>query len=414
MSPNTNTLPEGSIRGDRLWKRFRDDEGRWKIGHQVKAKVEQWRHQDESYWRYVLRDISFEIEPGESVGMVGPNGSGKSTLLKLLTRTMYPYAGTLAVEGRVGALINLSAGISADLTGRDNVYLYGSLLGLKRSEVAKRFDQIVEFADLQEAVDRQVKFYSSGMQARLGFSVACHLDPAILLVDEVLAVGDATFQQRCLTRMQQVVESGTTLVLVSHDLAAVEGTCNRCLWLNNGVLLADGPIRDVLGIYRQWIEEVAEQLQGVKGEIEVLKATATDGAQGSPRSDEPMEVRVVVQCEQAYDAKFFIGVSEGPATPIFVVRYNGHLEQGENEIVCVLRHLPLPRGRFYVWLYAKDHHDHQLLPWHPACFFDVIGIRLQKAPRGIVRLSAVQVTGDWTLRAGVTGGDLAGSQPITG
>ncbi len=397
MSLDLGALPEGAIRGDRLWKRFRDDDRRWKIGHQVKAKVDQWRHQDESYWRYVLRDVSFEIAPGESVGLVGPNGSGKSTLLKLLTGTMYPYAGTLAVEGRIGALINLSAGIVSDLTGKDNIFLYGSLLGLKRAEVAKKYDQIVEFADLQEAVDRQIKFYSSGMQKRLGFSVACHLDPAILLIDEVLAVGDATFQQRCLNRMQQVVESGTTLVLVSHDLAAVEGTCNRCLWLNDGVLLADGPIRDVLGIYRQWIEEVSEQLQGVKGEIEILKATATDGDRGSPRSDEPMEVRLVVQSDRAYHTTFFLGVSEGPATPIFVLRYNGHLEEGENEVVCMMRHLPLPRGRFYVWVYAKDNRNKQLLPWHPACFFDVIGNRLQRAPRGIIRLSSVQVTGDWTI-----------------
>jgi ABC-type glutathione transport system ATPase component len=197
--------------------------------------------------------------------------------------------------------------------------------------------------------------------------------------------------------MQQVVESGTTLVLVSHDLAAVEGTCNRCLWLNDGVLLADGPIRDVLGIYRQWIEEVSEQLQGVKGEIEILKATATDGDRGSPRSDEPMEVRLVVQSDRAYHTTFFLGVSEGPATPIFVLRYNGHLEEGENEVVCMMRHLPLPRGRFYVWVDAKDNRNKQLLPWHPACFFDVIGNRLQRAPRGIIRLSSVQVTGDWTI-----------------
>jgi len=397
MSLDAQDLPEGAVRGDRLWKRFRDDERRWDVSHQVKAKIQQWRHRDDSYWRYVLKDVSFEIQPGESVGLVGPNGSGKSTLLKLLTGTMYPYAGTLTVQGRVGALINLQAGIQTQLTGKDNIFLYGSLLGLKRAEVAKKYDQIVEFADLQDAVDRQIKFYSSGMQMRLGFSVACHLDPAVLLVDEVLAVGDATFQQRCLTRMQEVVGSGTTLILVSHDLAAVEGTCNRCLWLSGGILLEDGPIRDVLGSYRQWIEEVAAQGQGVKGVIEVLKATATDGDRGHPRSDQPMEFRLVVQCDKAYDASFFIGISEGPATPIFVLRYNGPLHEGENEVTCVLRHLPLPRGRFFVWLFAKDKQGNELLPWHPACDFDVIGNPLQKAPRGIVRLSPVQVTGDWTI-----------------
>jgi ABC-type polysaccharide/polyol phosphate transport system ATPase subunit len=397
MSLDSKGLPEGAVRGDRLWKRFRNDERRWDLSYQARAKIQQWRHRDEAHWRYVLRDVSFEIQPGESVGLVGPNGSGKSTLLKLLTGTMYPYAGTLTVQGRVGALINLQAGIQTQLSGKDNIFLYGSLLGLKRAEVAKKFDQIVEFANLQEAVDRQVKFYSSGMQMRLGFSVACHLDPAVLLVDEVLAVGDATFQQRCLNRMQEVVQSGTTLVLVSHDLAAVEGTCNRCLWLTDGILLADGPIRDVLGTYRQWIEEIAVQNQGVKGEIEILKATATDGDRGSPRSDEPMEVRLVVHSDRPWEASFHIGVSEGPATPIFVLKYNTHIHEGENEITCVVHHLPLPRGRFYLWVAAKSGPRIDLLPWHPACFFDVIGNKLQPAPRGIIRLSAVQVSGDWTI-----------------
>lgn len=369
------------------------------MAHQARAKVAQWRNRDDGHWRYVLRDINFEIQPGEAVGLVGPNGSGKSTLLKILTRTMYPHAGSVEIAGRVGALINLSAGIQSQLSGRDNIYLYGSILGLKRSEVAAKFDRIVEFADLQEAIDRQLKFYSSGMQMRLGFSVACHLDPAILLVDEVLAVGDATFQQRCLDRMREVIEGGTTLVLVSHDLASVEGTCKRCLWMYDGVMRADGPIRDVLSSYRQWIEENAGQLEGVDGEIQVLKATATDGALGSPRSDEPMEVRLVLQTAVPRDASFFLGVSEGPATPIFVLKTSASIPAGESEVVCRLRHLPLPRGRFFIWLYARENkkNGQELLPWHPACFFDVIGTKLQKAPLGIVRLSAVQVAGDWTV-----------------
>lgn len=398
MSPKVPNLPEGSVVASRLWKRFRNDQRRWSLRHQSKAKIAQWRGRDDEYWRYVLRDITFEIKPGESVGLVGPNGSGKSTLLKLLTRTMYPHAGTLHIQGRVGALINLQAGINAQLSGRDNIYIYAALLGLKRSEVARKFDRIVEFADLGEAIDRQLKFYSSGMQMRLGFSVACHLDPAVLLVDEVLAVGDATFQQRCLNRMREVTEEGTTLVLVSHDLAAVEGTTERCIWLLDGVMLADGPIRDVLSTYRQWIEEVAGQASGVRGEIQVLKATATDGAFGSPRSDEPMEVRVVIESSEPRPVQFYIGVSEGPATPIFVLKHTGHLPAGESELVCRLKHLPLPRGRFFVWLYARERgRKRDLLPWHPACHFDVIGHKLQSAPQGIVRLSAVQVGGDWSI-----------------
>ena len=390
-------LPEGSVEVNRLWKRFRQDENRWALTQQAKHKIAKLRHRDDHYWRYALRDIDFRIDSGESVGLVGPNGSGKSTLLKILTGVTYPYSGSIRVQGRVGALIEVRAGIQSDLSGRDNVYLYGSLLGLKRSEVRKRFDRIVEFAELEDAIDRQVKFYSSGMQMRLGFSVVAHLDPAIMLVDEVLAVGDATFQQKCHNRMRETLDSGTTLILVSHDLAAVEGTCTRCLLMTDGVLRADGPIRDVLGTYRQWIEETATQPEGVEGEIQVLKATATDGDGGSPRSDEPMDIRLVVHSEEARAASIFLGVSEGPATPIFVLRYNGRLVQGETDITCRLRHLPLPGGRFFVWMYVMDPRKRELLPWHPVCFFDVIGGKLQKAPRGIVRLSAVQVAGDWTV-----------------
>jgi ABC-type polysaccharide/polyol phosphate transport system ATPase subunit len=375
-------------------KRFKIPEER---SHTLKERalhpLRRSRHEE----LHALKDISFAVEPGEFFGIVGRNGSGKSTLLKCLAGIYRADQGKIWCNGRMSTFIELGVGFTPDLAAFDNVALNGIMLGLSPREARARYERVIEFAELEEFQDLKLKNYSSGMHVRLAFSVAIQVDADILLIDEVLAVGDATFQQRCLNRMQQVVESGTTLVLVSHDLAAVEGTCNRCLWLNDGVLLADGPIRDVLGIYRQWIEEVSEQLQGVKGEIEILKATATDGDRGSPRSDEPMEVRLVVQSDRAYHTTFFLGVSEGPATPIFVLRYNGHLEEGENEVVCMMRHLPLPRGRFYVWVYAKDNRNKQLLPWHPACFFDVIGNRLQRAPRGIIRLSSVQVTGDWTI-----------------
>jgi ABC-2 type transport system ATP-binding protein len=391
-------LPEGAVEVNRLWKRFRQDENRWALTQQTKHKIAKMRHRDDHFWRYALRDIDFKIEPGESVGLVGPNGSGKSTLLKILTGVTYPYAGSIMVQGRVGALIEVRAGIQNDLSGRDNVYLYGSLLGLKRQDVKKRFDRIVEFAELEDAIDRQVKFYSSGMQMRLGFSVVAHLDPAIMLVDEVLAVGDATFQQKCHNRMRETLEGGTTLILVSHDLAAVEGIASRCLLMTDGVLRADGAIRDVLSIYRQWIEETAAQPEGVQGDIQVLKASATHDDGGSPRSDDAANIRLVVHTDEPRAASIFLGVSEGPATPIFVLRYNGRLQEGETELSCRLRHLPLPGGRFFVWMYVMETASRrELLPWHPVCFFDVIGGKLQKAPRGIVRLSAVQVAGDWTV-----------------
>ena len=395
MSPEAAGLAHGTIRADHLWKRFRSDDRRWSVSTQFNYWKARRRSGDEDFWRWALRDIDVHIEPGEAVGLVGPNGSGKSTLLKILTRVMHPYAGRLAVSGRVGALIEVKAGIHNELSGRENIYLYGSLLGLNRHEVASRFDQIIAFSELDDAIDRQVKFYSSGMQMRLGFSVAAHLDPDILLVDEVLAVGDASFQQRCHDRMREVLNQGTTLVLVSHDLAAVEATCNRCMLLVDGVLRGDGQIRDVLGEYREWIEEVAAGRQTIEAIVPLLKAVADDGERGSPRSDGPLEVRLVLDSAEAQKAMLFIGVSEGPATPIFVIRRNMTLAAGELELVCRVRHLPLPRGRFHVWVGIYDASWRELLPWHPATFFDVIGNRLMKAPRGIVRLSPVQVTADW-------------------
>jgi ABC-type polysaccharide/polyol phosphate transport system ATPase subunit len=395
MSLDAATLAPGVVRADRLWKRFRADSRRWSIGTQLKYWRARRRMGDDDFWRWALRDISFTVEPGEAVGLVGPNGSGKSTLLKLLSRVMEPYAGNLAVAGRVGALIEVRAGIQNELSGRENVILYGSLLGMNRKEVARRFDEIVAFAELEDAIDRQVKFYSSGMQMRLGFSVAAHLDPDVLLVDEVLAVGDAAFQQRCHDRMRAVLNQGTTLVLVSHDLAAVEATCNRCLLLVDGVLRGDGPIRDVLGEYREWIEEMAASAQTVEAAVPLLKAVADDGERGSPRTDGPLSVRLVVNSPEAQRALLFVGVSEGPATPIFVIHRNTLLPAGESELVCKVRHMPLPRGRFHVWIGIYGTDWRELLPWHPATFFDVIGDKLTKAPRGIVRLSPVQVTADW-------------------
>ncbi|MGH9056280.1 MAG: ABC transporter ATP-binding protein, partial [Acidimicrobiales bacterium] len=240
---------------DRVWKRFRADRSRPLLRDELGRVADRVRgHDDPTRWRWALRDIDLEVAPGESVGLFGTNGSGKSTLLKILTRVMYPTAGRLRIAGRVGALIEVRAGIHPDLTGRENVYLYGSIMGLTRSEVTSRFDAIIDFADLTDAVDRQLKYYSSGMAMRLGFAVAAFLEPDILLVDEVLAVGDATFQQRCLDRMRAVLQEGTTLVYVSHDLASVEAISTRGVWLRSGVVAADGPVRDSLSAYRGHIE----------------------------------------------------------------------------------------------------------------------------------------------------------------
>src|SRR4051812_36696656 len=202
-----------------------------------------------------LEDVSFEIEEGESFALIGPNGAGKSTALKLVSRISYPTAGTVRIRGRVAALMEVGSGVHPELTGRENIWLYGQILGFRKSEIRRRFDDIVEFAELATAIDTPVKFFSSGMQLRLGFSIASHLEPDIFVVDEALAVGDAAFQAKCVLRMSKLVRGGTTVLFVSHSLTAIESVCERGLLLERGAVVTEGAITDVLARYLEFMED---------------------------------------------------------------------------------------------------------------------------------------------------------------
>jgi len=202
---------------------------------------------DREFW--ALRDVSFDVDRGEAFGIIGDNGAGKSTMLKLLTGIMKPTHGHIRVNGRLSALIEVSAGFHQDLTGRENIYLNGTILGLKRDEIRKRLDAIIAFSGLEPFIDTPVKRYSSGMFARLGFSVAAHVDPDILLVDEVLSVGDYSFQRKCIERMTQVIENGTTVVFISHNLRAVGNLCARSLLLRRGQVTMIDKTSEVLKKY---------------------------------------------------------------------------------------------------------------------------------------------------------------------
>lgn len=195
---------------------------------------------------WALSDISFSVRAGETVGILGPNGSGKSTILKLISRVIDPTSGIITVSGRLSALLELGAGFHSDLTGRENIFLNGSILGLSRKVMNKKLGSIINFADIGEFIDVPLRNYSSGMQMRLGFSVAVHVEPEIILVDEVLAVGDYSFQQKCLDRIRQLQKQGVTILFVSHDFEEVEKLCSRALWLENGRLCADGNVTDIL------------------------------------------------------------------------------------------------------------------------------------------------------------------------
>ncbi len=208
---------------------------------------------------WALNDVSFCIEPGTALGIVGHNGSGKSTMLKLLTGIMKPTRGSIQVGGRVGALIEVGAGFHPDLTGRENIYLNGSILGLSRHEIARKFDRIVSFAGLEQFIDTPVKRYSSGMYMRLGFSIAAHTEPDVLLIDEVLAVGDQQFQNRCLNTLRQFVAGGGTAILVSHAMKSVAQLCPQCVWLDRGVLRLFGPTDQAVEQYMAVVAEREEE-----------------------------------------------------------------------------------------------------------------------------------------------------------
>lgn len=227
---------------------------------------------------WALKDVSFEVKRGEVLGIIGSNGAGKSTILKVLSRILRPNKGHISVNGRLSALIEVGAGFHPDLTGRENIYLNGTILGMRKDEIEKRFDEIVEFSGLEEFIDTPVKRYSSGMYARLGFSVAAHVEPDILLVDEVLSVGDIGFQKKCLRKMQDVAGYGRAVVFVSHNMGAVKSLCNRCLLLKDGTVQAEGPAASIVDQYLAQCEEIS--LRDRSGRIEADRKVWFDSGDG--------------------------------------------------------------------------------------------------------------------------------------
>jgi len=247
-------MSEIAVEFDRVWKKFRKGESFDSLRDLIPAMTKRLLSGDRDgdlrpreFW--AVKDVSFQVKRGEALGIIGPNGAGKSTVLKLLSKILRPNKGSIHVQGRLSALIEIGAGFHPDLTGRENIYLNGAILGMTREEIKRKFDPIVEFSGLEEFIDTPVKRYSSGMYARLGFSVAAHVDPDVLLVDEVLSVGDMQFQEKCLEKMLSFAKGGTTVLFVSHNLAAVSTLCPQTAFLSGGTLRAMGPTSNVMTEY---------------------------------------------------------------------------------------------------------------------------------------------------------------------
>ena len=254
--------------------------------------------EDGAFW--ALRDVSFNIQRGEMVGFIGRNGAGKSTLLKILTRITEPTTGQAEIRGRVGSLLEVGTGFHPELTGRENVFLNGAILGMQRAEIRKKFDEIVEFSGVSDFIDTPVKRYSSGMAVRLAFAVAAHLDAEILLVDEVLAVGDAEFERKCLRKMNTVTRDGRTVLLVSHNLAAVQRLCGRVVWLHQGQVCADGPCTSIVREYLETCKQREYLLPMIKPTSPFASIDCSINGGPAKRSvalvdGEPLRITVVCQ-----------------------------------------------------------------------------------------------------------------------
>jgi lipopolysaccharide transport system ATP-binding protein len=342
---------------------------------------------DTSIW--ALRDVSFSATPGDVIGVIGKNGAGKSTLLKILSRITEPSTGRAELFGRVGSLLEVGTGFHQDLTGRENVYLNGAILGMKRAEISRKFDDIVAFAELPRFIDTPVKHYSSGMYLRLAFAVAAFLESEILLVDEVLAVGDVSFQKRCLGKMREVSASGRTVLFVSHNMAAIEALCNRCLYISGGRLVADGPPHELLAQYLS--AESAPSAASVSlashtgrraGSEVMMRRAALSGDNGLPGAAIRMGTDLTVSVDFHSDQRQIcpvlgVVVKNQYGVPVFgmhnriVPGYEFATAAGAGVISCTFRRVPLMPGVYSLDLYLGDsYRDYDAI--FDAISFDVI------------------------------------------
>ena len=376
-----------AIRAEGLSKRYRIPAPVTGQESRLHRALSMWQKAD---WIDAVHDVSFLIEEGEAIGLIGRNGAGKSTLLKLLSRVTRPTTGYADLYGRVGALLEVGTGFHPELTGRENAFLSGAILGLSKREIAVRFDEIVAFAEIAPFIDMPVKHYSSGMYARLGFSVAAFLKPAILIVDEVLAVGDIAFQAKCLAYMKRLSADGTTIIFVSHNLLSISDFCGRALLMDGGRLVFDGTVNEAIAHYRASLSpRVSPDTSSnpALGQL-TINGSATDGVR-EVRPNDPL--RVDVALARAIDSvptqvilNLVVETPDGQALIHLRSDAGGSdlaLEPGTNEVSVTIDALPLAPGSYWLWLRAVALDPNAPMIWDTErCLLLVLGNQAQVSP----------------------------------
>lgn len=362
-------------------------------GHMLKEKL-LFTSRNRYETRTILDNISFDIYKGEAVGLIGHNGCGKSTALKLLTRIIYPDSGTVNVKGRVSSLLELGAGFHPDLSGRENIYINASIFGLKRKEIDEKIHEIIIFSELGEFIDNPVRTYSSGMYMRLAFSVAINVKADILLVDEILAVGDAAFQAKCLNKIREIKNNGTTIVLVSHSMGQIKEVCDRCIWINHAQVAAIGETEEVAAKYMEYVDEteknkLASELIGrpeeikvtadEKDELKVLDVKILDCNLADKRIwgiGESVRIFVKFRFKPNVSAKIRLEIARADGIVAYanIFDRNGEnfLLNEENELYFSFNSLNLLAGKFYMMMYIEDGNGELLGSVTPFAEIDIV------------------------------------------
>lgn len=321
-----------AIEFNHVWKKYRKGEKlnslRDAIPNLFKKRNPNETLEDREFW--AVKDVSFNIERGGVIGIMGPNGAGKSTILKLLSRIIIPNKGSMKINGRLSALIEVTAGFHPELTGRENVYLNATILGMRKKEIDDKFDEIVEFSGVSEFIDTPVKRYSSGMYSRLGFSVAAHMEPDILLVDEVLSVGDIAFQAKCAQKIRELLKSGATIVLVSHQLQMIQSLCKRVILLQHGEVVRDGDVNEVIPHYENIVlkdreNELKHKMQAMSDQVRVdtralVDITQVSFSDGKAGNKEKFEIGEPIEITLDYTAREEI---DNPVFTFSIIRSDG-------------------------------------------------------------------------------------------